>query len=120
MVQGLNHRLTPKLRKDRMSPTPEPSAGPPGPRPASLSERDQRVLDFERRWWRHVGAKEEAISEVFGLSTARYYQLLNSVIDTPEALRYDPILVGRLLRARDSRVRARAARRFPTSSPSGD
>jgi hypothetical protein len=77
---------------------------------AELGERDVALLDFERVWWRHAGAKEEAIRDQFQLSVARYYQLLNAVIDKPEAFRFDPILVGRLLRARESRVRARSTR----------
>ena len=85
----------------------------------SLSERDAAILDFERRWWRHAGAKEEAIREAFGLSAARYYQVLNAVIDSPAAVRHDPMLVKRLHRARDARTQARAARVFsnPATEP---
>lgn len=71
-----------------------------------LSERDSAILDFEREWTRHVGAKEEAISSQFHVSTARYYQMLNTVIDTPAAVRYDPMLVSRLRRNRDNRNRS--------------
>jgi hypothetical protein len=85
----------------------------------SLSDRDLALLDFERRWWHHAGAKEAAIRSEFSLSAARYYQLLNAVIDLPGALRHDPMLVKRLLRARDARTRARAARAFTRSGPGG-
>ena len=81
-----------------------------------LPEREQRILAFEKQWWRHVGAKEDAIRSEFGLSVARYYQLLNAVIDLPAAVRHDPMLVRRLLRARDARTSARAAREFRTLS----
>lgn len=77
-----------------------------------LSERDLRILDFERLWWHHAGAKEAAIRSQFSLSAARYYQLLNAVIDLPGALRHDAMLVKRLLRARDARTQARSARAF--------
>lgn len=80
-----------------------------------LSPRDAAILDFEREWWRHAGAKEEAIRSQFSLSTARYYQVLNAVIDLPGAVRHDPMLVGRLQRAREARTSSRAARAF--SSP---
>jgi hypothetical protein len=79
---------------------------------SGLPERDGRILDFERRWWRHVGAKEEAILTEFGIPVARYYQLLNAVIDTPAAERHDPLLVRRLQRARDARTAARSLRTF--------
>jgi Protein of unknown function (DUF3263) len=74
----------------------------------ALSERDMRVLAFERGTWRTAGAKEQAIAEVLGITATRYYQLLNELIDTPEALRFDPTLVKRLRaqRARRQRVRS--------------
>lgn len=75
-----------------------------------LSERDRAILDFEREWWRHAGAKEEAVRLRFGLSGARYYQLLNALIDSPAALVHDPMLVRRLQRVRDSRLSSRAER----------
>jgi hypothetical protein len=90
-------------------------------RDAGLSLRDASILDFEREWWQHAGAKEEAIRETFGLSAARYYQVLNSVIDSPAAVRHDPMLVKRLHRARDARTQARAARVFTSPrSAEGD
>ena len=86
---------------------------------SGLPERDRRILDFERLWWRHAGAKEEAIRSQFSLPAARYYQLLNAVIDTPEAVRHDPMLVRRLQRSRDARTSARAARTFTTLDQGG-
>ena len=77
-----------------------------------LSDRDRALLAFERQWSRHTASKEEAIRDVFAISAARYYQLLNAVIDSPAAVRHDPMLVRRLLRARDARTSARAAREF--------
>ena len=47
----------------------------------ALSEREMRVLSFERHWWRQPGAKEQAISDQLGLSATRYYQMLNELID---------------------------------------
>ena len=42
-----------------------------------LTERDMRILAFERRGWRSAGVKEQAIAEVLEMSATRYYQLLN-------------------------------------------
>jgi hypothetical protein len=81
----------------------------------ALPERETAILEFERTWWSHPGAKEEAIRDVFGVSAARYYQLLNAVIDSPDAVRHDPMLIKRLQRARDARTRARATRAFTSS-----
>jgi hypothetical protein len=77
-----------------------------------LSERERAILDFERHWWKHAGAKEVTIKELFDLTPTRYYELLNSVIDRPEALSADPMLVKRLRRMRDARTRDRSARRL--------
>jgi hypothetical protein len=79
-----------------------------------LSERDRNILDFECAWWQQPGGKEEAIRQTFGLSPARYYQLLNDLIDCRAALEYDPMLVKRLLRIREERRLARQ-RRMSTS-----
>jgi uncharacterized protein DUF3263 len=77
-----------------------------------LSDRDQQILAFERQWWKYAGAKEQAIRELFGMSATRYYQILNALIDRPEALAHDPMLVKRLRRLRTARQRARSARRL--------
>ena len=73
-----------------------------------LSERDRRILAFERGIWRNQGAKEQDIAEVLGITATRYYQLLNELIDSPEALKFDPVLVKRLRaqRARRQRIRS--------------
>jgi hypothetical protein len=73
-----------------------------------LSARELDILAFERAWWRRGGRKEEAIREEFGISAARYYQVLGALIETPAALREDPMLVKRLQRLRDARTVRRA------------
>jgi hypothetical protein len=88
---------------------PVPGAHPVVP---ELSERDREILAFERQWWKYAGAKEQAIRELFDMSATRYYQVLNSLIDRPEALAHDPMLVKRLRRLRATRQRQRSARRL--------
>jgi hypothetical protein len=80
-----------------------------------LTPREAEILEFERQWWRLAGAKEQAVADRFGLSSTRYYQLLNGLIDRPAALRADPMLVKRLQRLRLQRERARSARRLGQS-----
>jgi Protein of unknown function (DUF3263) len=70
-----------------------------------LSRREHDMLVFERQWWRRAGAKETAIRDRFGLPPTRYYQVLNALVDRPEALAADPLLVGRLRRVRSARQR---------------
>src|SRR5437763_10538299 len=87
----------------------------PGGQPVvtgELSDRDREILAFERQWWKYAGAKEQAIRELFDMSATRYYQVLNALLDRPEALAADPMLVKRLRRLRNARQRARSARRL--------
>ncbi len=94
---------------------PQRNAEPvPNPEVSALPARERKILAFERQWWTHAGAKEEAIRSEFALSAARYYQLLNAALDLPEALVFDPMLVKRLQRLRDARTQARSARTLGT------
>jgi len=77
-----------------------------------LSPRDAELLAFERQWWKFAGAKEQAIRDTFQMSATRYYQVLNALIDKPEALVQDPLLVKRLRRLRATRQRNRSAKRL--------
>jgi hypothetical protein len=95
-----------------MNPTSRPAVPEAADPAAALSERDRGILAFERQWWRYAGAKEQAIRDLFDMSATRYYQVLNALIDRPEALAADPMLVKRLRRLRSARQRARSARRL--------
>lgn len=76
-----------------------------------LTDDDRAMLDIERQWWKYDGAKEAAVTARFGGSLTRYYQRLNALIDRPEALAVDPLLVKRLRRLRDERRAQRSGRR---------
>ena len=89
--------------------------GPADPPRTQLDETELRLLEFERAWADRVGNREAAIRSEFGVSSARYYQMLYALIDSPIAVRHDPLLVRRLQRLRESRRRARA-RPFTTDS----
>ena len=82
------------------------------PQARSLTEREMAILDFEKSWWQARAPKATEIRERFNLSAARYYQLLNALIDRPEALEHDPLLVKRLRRLREQRQRTRSASRL--------
>ena len=73
----------------------------------TLTERERAILEFERSWWAEPGPKELAIRERFDLSATRYYQLLGELVDSDDALEYDPLVIRRLRRIRDRRRRAR-------------
>ena len=83
---------------------------------SGLSERDMRILAFERRGWPSPSQKEQAIAEVLDLPATRYYQLLNELIDRPEHVRHVLVPFDRGERMRWRRVRC--ARRRLTSTGS--
>ncbi|RKS05876.1 uncharacterized protein DUF3263 [Nocardiopsis sp. Huas11] len=89
-----------------------PNIGPTDHGQSALAEREQRILAFERQWWKFEGSKEQAIRDEFGFSATRYYQLLNGLVERPEALAFDPLTVKRLRRLRADRRRQRNARRL--------
>ena len=89
----------------------EPQGLPAVRRPArELDRREREILAFENQWWKYAGAKEQAVRELFDMSAPRYYQVLNRLIDRPEALQFDPMLVKRLRRTREARRRTGATR----------
>jgi len=102
-----------------MTDDPTPVVSPPRPEGREavsvqvegleLSRREHEMLAFERQWWRRAGAKETAIRDRFGMTPTRYYQVLNALIDRPDALAADPLLVQRLRRLRLARQRTRSS-----------
>jgi hypothetical protein len=74
----------------------------------TLTDLEARILEFERSWWKHAGAKESSIKELFEMTPPAYYQLLNNLIDREDALLAAPMLVKRLRRLREARTNARS------------
>jgi len=91
------------------APPTDAAAKSPAEEAPALSERDRAVLAFEKQYWKYSGAKEQAIRDRFGLSATRYYQVLNGLLDRPEAQEFEPVLIKRLRRRRAARQRARSA-----------
>src|SRR5918911_790490 len=92
--------------------SPLTSGSAEGAEDGGLTRREREILAFERQWWKYAGAKEQAVKDLFDMSATRYYQVLNALIDRPEALVADPMLVKRLRRLRATRQRSRSARRL--------
>ena len=82
-----------------------------------LSDLDRAVLDVERTWWTEPRTKGAVIRSRLDVSPGRYYRLLNELLERPEALAYDPLVVRRARRLRDRRRRARFERRSAGGRP---
>jgi Protein of unknown function (DUF3263) len=103
----MNQHPAPEVSPPRTEGVPPASAQLTG---AGLSRREHEMLTFERQWWRQPGAKETAIRDRFDLTPTRYYQVLNALVDRPDALAADPLLVRRLRRLKAARQRTRSSR----------
>ena len=73
----------------------------------ALSERERAILDVEGSWWQQPGSKEAVIRQQLNLSPTAYYRILGTLVDSPDALTYDPLVVLRLRRDRTRRRRER-------------
>lgn len=66
-----------------------------------MDDLGRQVLDLERKHPKYGGAKDHAIRERFGFSATAYFQILNRLVDDPEAAWMEPVLINRLRRLRD-------------------
>ncbi len=107
-----SHRSETGIQSQHMSTDHATQHADPSTGPSALSDRDREILAFERQWWKYAGSKEQAIKDLFDMSSTRYYQVLNALLDAPAALEADPMLIKRLRRMRSSRQRARTSRRL--------
>lgn len=65
-----------------------------------LTPEDVALLAFEHSWWTTPGPKVERIRSELGMPPSRYYKRLGELIDSPDALAHDPLLIRRLRRRR--------------------
>jgi len=77
------------------------------PHDAPLGERARAMIEFEATWFLLGEVRHEAIRARFACSVEDYTLELNRVIDHPDALAIDPLVVRRLHRQRERRRRAR-------------
>lgn len=77
-----------------------------------LTVRDHMVLRLAGARYRYPGARESDMHELVGMSPALFWRHVGHLIDRPEALAADPVLVHRLRRLRDQRQRQRSTGRL--------
>lgn len=73
---------------------------------APLDDRDRAIVEFEATWFTLDEPRHEAIRARFSCSVEEYQLEVNRVIDHPDALALDPLVVRRLRRHRERRRRA--------------
>lgn len=72
-----------------------------------LNLMDRRVLDFAARTYDSNGRRDAAITAELAMTPTKYHQRLNSLVDTPAAERYAPVVVHRRRRLRHHHRRRR-------------
>lgn len=65
-----------------------------------LTELERDVLDIAGRNYRYAGSREADIRAELRIAPTRFWQILNSLLDRPEALAYAPATVKRHTRLR--------------------
>ena len=73
----------------------------------ALSDRDRAILEFEQAWWLEPGTKEAALRAHLDLSPSRYRELLYAIIDRPDAMDFDPMVVRRTRKVREHNRKVR-------------
>ncbi|AZS12328.1 helix-turn-helix DNA binding protein [Gordonia phage Kenna] len=68
-----------------------------------MTDEERRMLDLAGQRWNYPGSLEQRVRDEFGISLTRFYQRVNQLIDTEEALAYSPVVVNRLRRLRTRR-----------------
>lgn len=68
-----------------------------------LTVRDHMTLQLEGTRFKFAGVKESRVRELFGETPTRYYQRLDHLLDSSDALAAYPATVRRLQRLRDRR-----------------
>ncbi|QAU07196.1 DUF3263 domain-containing protein [Gordonia phage Asapag] len=68
-----------------------------------MTDDDRRMLDLAGQRWNYAGSLEQMVRDEFGISLTRFWQRVNALIDTEEALAYSPVVVNRLRRLRTRR-----------------
>lgn len=63
-----------------------------------LTDRDRAILAFEDKHPRHTSAKEGAIRHRWGITPARYYQIVSTRLEDPDAVAAFPQLANRRAR----------------------
>ncbi len=68
------------------------------------------MLTMAGTHYKHQGARETAIGQLFNMTPTAFYQRVNQLLDCEAALAWNPMLVQRLRAQRRSRDRPRALR----------
>ncbi|QOI66872.1 helix-turn-helix DNA-binding domain protein [Gordonia phage Bosnia] len=70
-----------------------------------MTDEEKQMLDLAGARWNYAGSLEQRVRDEFGISLTRFWQRVNHLCNTREALEYAPATVNRLRRLRTARRR---------------
>ena len=76
-----------------------------------MTDDEKLMLDLAGARWNYAGSLEQRVRYEFGISLTRFWQRVNQLCDSRDALEYAPATVNRLRRMREARQVSRASRR---------
>lgn len=71
---------------------------------------DRALLDLAGAFYAEESGRVAAVHARFGMTPTRFWQRVNALIGSLEALEHDPLTVNRLRRLRASRVKSHSLR----------
>jgi len=77
-----------------------------------LTPQQRQILNVENTWPENNSSKRNHIRNELGLSATRYHQLLDALLQNPDALEAEPMLIHRLQRAQEQKKTLREQRRL--------
>lgn len=64
---------------------------------------ERAIFDIEREYPKYDGVKDDVIRRRLDMSPFNYFQILNRLMNTPEAMEHEPQIIGRLQRVRQQK-----------------
>lgn len=75
-----------------------------------MSDDDKALLDLAGTFYAEESGRVAAMHSRFGMTPTRFWQRVNALLSSRDALEHDPVTVNRLRRLRSARVRSKGLR----------
>lgn len=64
-----------------------------------MTDVEKRMLELAGARWRYAGSLEQVVRDELGISLTRFWQRVNQLCDTEEALAYSPARIRPMMSA---------------------
>lgn len=73
----------------------------------AITALQKQLIDFEGSWWTYDAPKDQVVADQFSLTMPEYVEQLNEAVEADGAIEYNQLVVRRLRRLRNRRMRQR-------------